>query len=88
MDTSELLKKINHLCFEAKKRQLTSEEIQGCLEDGCGGNFDDCYAVGLDQGAAELADGIIALLKEYSAPENSLGDTLSAAVDKFKENIK
>lgn len=75
MNSGELLKKINQVCTDAQKEQLSPEDLQGNIEDGWGGNSDDAFYGGSNEGQAYIGTKILKLIKEFSSkPKQGMYD--------------
>lgn len=62
MDSNEKLQKIRAILEQPASRKCWCDEPEFNPDDFAGGNFDDAYAGGVEDGRAEMARSIIELI--------------------------
>ncbi len=67
MNTEQMINKITSIAIEAQKCAIDPEALQSNMEDGWGGNGDDAFNGGFDEGKADLGAQITAVLEEFVA---------------------
>ena len=65
MSNEDLIEKIQELCNDNAKQQMSKEDLQCNLEDGFGGNGDDAFYAGCTEGAADFAKTLILMINDH-----------------------